>query len=83
MNADTRMKFTKHALMMILGCLAPLALLGILWFAGVSQSILTFGIILLCPIMHLVMMKNMKHGEMPASEDKTPHFNAGINKREL
>jgi hypothetical protein len=52
----------KHTLMMVLGCVIPLVLLGILWFAGVSQNILSFGILLLCPIMHLVMMKNMKHG---------------------
>jgi len=52
----------KHTLMMALCCLIPLVLLGILWIAGVSQNILSFGILLLCPIMHLVMMKNMKHG---------------------
>ncbi len=52
----------KHTLMMVLGCMIPLLLLAILWFAGVSQNILSFGILLLCPIMHLVMMKNMKHG---------------------
>ncbi len=51
----------RHTLMMMLGCLIPLVILGILWFAGVSQSILSFGILLLCPIMHFVMMKNMKH----------------------
>lgn len=54
----------RHTLMMILGCLMPLVILGILWFAGVSQSILSFGILLLCPIMHFVMMKNMKHGNV-------------------
>ncbi|MDD5472630.1 MAG: DUF2933 domain-containing protein [Candidatus Methanoperedens sp.] len=52
----------RHTLMMVLGCIIPLVLLGILWIAGVSQNILSFGILLLCPIMHLVMMKNMKHG---------------------
>ncbi len=52
----------KHTLMMVLGCMIPLLLLGILWIAGVSQNILSFGILLLCPIMHLVMMKNTKHG---------------------
>ena len=52
----------RHTLMMVLGCIIPLLLLGILWFEGVSQNILSFGIILLCPIMHLLMMKNMKHG---------------------
>ena len=48
--------------MMVLCCLIPLLILGILWVAGVSQNILSIGIILLCPIMHLVMMKNMNHG---------------------
>ncbi len=52
----------KHTLMMVLGCMIPLVLLGILWIAGVSQNILSFGILLLCPIMHLLMMKNMDHG---------------------
>ncbi len=51
----------RHTLMMILGCLMPLVILGILWFAGVSQNVLSFGILLLCPILHFVMMKNMKH----------------------
>ena len=52
----------RHTLMMVLGCIIPLVLLGILWVVGVSQNILSFGILLLCPIMHLFMMKNMKHG---------------------
>ncbi len=52
----------RHTLMMVLGCIIPLLLLGILWFEGVSQNIFSFGIILLCPIMHLLMVKNMKHG---------------------
>jgi hypothetical protein len=51
----------RHTLIMMLGCLIPLVLLGILWVVGVSQSILSFGILLLCPILHFVMMKNMKH----------------------
>ncbi len=52
----------KHTLMMLLGCVLPLLLIGILWIAGVSQNIPSFEILLLCPVMHLVMMKNMKHG---------------------
>ncbi len=61
LNTGTNSKH-RHTLMMVLGCVIPLVLLGILWVAGVSQNILSFGIILLCPIMHLLMMKNMKHG---------------------
>ncbi|PWB51222.1 MAG: hypothetical protein C3F06_10400 [Candidatus Methanoperedenaceae archaeon] len=62
----------RHTLMMMLGCMIPLVLIGILWIAGVSQNILSFGILLLCPIMHLLMMKNMKHGnhENQIGEDK-------------
>jgi hypothetical protein len=52
----------RHTLMMVLCCLIPLVILGILWVVGVSQNILSFGILLLCPIMHFVMMKNMEHG---------------------
>ncbi|HLB71934.1 MAG: hypothetical protein OIN88_11810 [Candidatus Methanoperedens sp.] len=77
MNPNTNEGFFskhRHTLMMVLGCTLPLLLLGILWIAGVSQNILFFGIILLCPILHLIMMKNMKHGtqnpESQIGEDK-------------
>ncbi len=70
LNTGTK-RVSRHTWMMILGCMMPLVIMGILWFAGVSQNILTFGIILLCPIMHLIMMKNMKHGEIQNSENKS------------
>lgn len=66
----------KHTLMMVLVCIIPIVLLGILWIAGVSQNILSFGIILLCPIMHLLMMKNMKHGT------QNPESQVDENKKE-
>lgn len=73
LNTGTNSKH-RHTLMMVLGCIIPLLLLGILWVAGVSQNILSFGILLLCPVMHLLMMKNMKHGERnienPADKNK-------------
>ncbi len=67
LNTGTNSKH-RHTLMMALCCLIPFVLLGILWIAGVSQNILSFGIILLCPVMHLLMMKNMKHGHDIESE---------------
>jgi hypothetical protein len=67
----------RHTLMMALCCLIPLVLLGILWIAGVSQNILSFGIILLCPVMHLLMMKNMKHGT------QNPQSQIDENKKEV
>lgn len=66
----------KHTLMMVLGCVIPILLIGILWVAGVSQNILSFGILLLCPIMHLLMMKNMKHGT------QNPESQVDENKKE-
>ncbi len=70
MESDTRTPYLntgtiskhKHTLMMMLGCVVPLLLIEILWIAGVSQNTLSFGILLLCPVMHLLMMKNMNHG---------------------
>ena len=67
MASDTNLKEGffrrhKHAIMMLLGCVIPLLLIGVLWVAGVSQNTLSFGILLLCPVMHLLMMKNMNHG---------------------
>ncbi|NJD53508.1 MAG: DUF2933 domain-containing protein [Candidatus Methanoperedens sp.] len=66
----------RHTLIMMLGCMMPLLLLGILWVAGVSQNILSFGILLLCPIMHLIMMKNMKH------DTQNPETRIDENKKE-
>ncbi|VVB90164.1 Uncharacterised protein [uncultured archaeon] len=59
---------------MVLGCVIPLLHLRLLWVEGVSRNIVSFGILLLCPVMHLLMMKNMKHGsqnpENQINEDK-------------
>ena len=49
----------KHILIMVLCCLIPLAVLGILWAAGIGGNYLFFGIILLCPLLHIVMMMGM------------------------
>ena len=66
----------RHTLIMALCCLVPLWLLGILWVAGVSQNILSFGILLLCPVMHLVMMRNMKH------DTQKPESTTDVNEKE-
>ena len=68
--------FSKHTLMMVLGCVIPILLIGILWVAGVSKNILFFGLLLLCPIMHLIMMKNMKRGR------QNPERHLDENKKE-
>lgn len=53
---------SKHALIMALCCLIPLALLAVLWAIGISGNYLILGILLLCPILHIVMMRGMHKG---------------------
>ncbi len=53
---------SKHALIMVLCCLIPLALLAVLWAVGVSGSYLILGVILLCPLLHIVMMRGTHKG---------------------
>ncbi|MBE0481590.1 MAG: hypothetical protein IBX68_11510 [Dehalococcoidia bacterium] len=53
---------TKQTLIMILCCLIPLAILGILWAIGVSGSYLILGVLLLCPLLHIVMIRDMHKG---------------------
>ncbi len=53
---------SKHTLIMVLCCLIPLVILGILWVAGVSGSYLILGVLLLCPISHIVIMRGMHKG---------------------
>lgn len=53
---------SKHALLMLACCLVPLALLGAVYFARVDLGgVLPFAIILLCPLMHILMMRGMGH----------------------
>ncbi len=55
-----------HWLMMIICCGVPLILLIIaIYFFGLDNKYLFWGILLLCPILHYFMMKDMhkKHGD--------------------
>ena len=53
---------SKHTLIMVLCCLIPLALLGVLWAIGISGSYLILGVILLCPLLHILMMRGRHRG---------------------
>ncbi len=53
---------SKHTLIMILCCLIPLALIAVLWAVGISGSYLILGVLLLCPLLHIVMMRGMRKG---------------------
>jgi hypothetical protein len=54
----------KHMLMMLLCCLAPLAIIFAVTNLGISLGNLgAFAVVLMCPLMHIFMMKGMMgHG---------------------
>ena len=66
----------KHALIMVACCLVPIvALAAIFLFKIPVSSVIYFGIVLLCPVLHLLMMGNMmKH-------DDSAHSHAGHEMR--
>jgi hypothetical protein len=61
---DDKGMSTKHLLIMLLCCLVPLAAFGAVWLFQVPLSrVLIVGLILLCPLSHLLMMWGvMGHG---------------------
>lgn len=65
MEIETKKKrgALRHGLIMLLCCLIPIAILAIMWSLGVSKSYLVIGVMLLCPLLHVVMMAGMKGGK--------------------
>jgi len=63
----------KHWWIMILCCLIPVVAVAAISVLGVpSNSVLYFGLFLLCPLLHLVMMRGMissqgEHQHRPTS----------------
>lgn len=53
----------KHLILMAVGCLLPIAALAAIYLFRIQVStVLLFGLFLLCPALHLLMMRDhMRH----------------------
>lgn len=52
----------KHLLIMLVGCLLPLAaIVALSVFRVPIGTVATFGLLLFCPLSHLLLMKGMSH----------------------
>jgi hypothetical protein len=65
---------------MVLCCLIPIVLLGIIWYFGISSSTLTAFIPLLCPILMFVgmaLMMRHKHDDKTTPDETKSSGPAG------
>ena len=65
----------KHLALMVVGCLLPLiALTAIFLFQIKVSSILLFGLVLLCPLLHIWMMRDHSKHEPSHETVETPEL---------
>jgi uncharacterized membrane protein len=72
----------KHLLIMLACCLVPLAALGAIFIFRVPVTgVVYLGLILLCPAMHLLMMRNMTgHDHSNQAHD---HLDSPVTRTQL
>jgi hypothetical protein len=62
----------KHALIMVACCLIPIAGFALASLFNIPiKSVLLYGMIIACPLSHLLMMKFMMHGDSQAHHHET------------
>lgn len=61
---------TKHILLMLACCLIPLTALGAGAVLGLpANAVFYFGMVVLCPLLHLLMMRTMmRHNHKPSEQ---------------
>jgi hypothetical protein len=70
----------RHVTLMLLGCLAVLAGIAAVTLLDVPfNTVLWAGLILICPLSHLVMMKYISHGHGQASSHDEMHTGGDRN----
>jgi hypothetical protein len=64
-NQTGKKKTSLHMWLMVACCVLPIAIIGILWLAGVRSTYLTLGLVLVCPLAHVTMLlfMNKKGGD--------------------
>jgi len=69
-----------HLWIMILCCLIPIIGLAAIYLFNVPVgNVLFFGLILLCPVSHLLMMKYMGHNQSSDDHSQHDHHSASVS----
>jgi len=68
-----------HLWIMILCCLIPIIGLAAIYLFNVPVSnVIFYGLILLCPVSHLLMMKYMGHDHSSTDDSQHEHYTPSV-----